>query len=45
MMTLGKGKKYFYERLQEDGTIIRDPKYNTAPLFEDIFEFIDGDTK
>jgi|TARA_B110000090_G_scaffold97618_1_gene109885 hypothetical protein len=45
MMTLGKGKKYFYERLQEDGTRRSDPKYNTAPLFEDIFEFIDGDTK
>ena len=41
MMTLGKGKTYFYERLVEDGTIANDPKYNTEPPFDTIFEFID----
>jgi hypothetical protein len=41
MMTLGKGKKYFYERLSEDGTLANDPKYNYAPAFEDVFEFFD----
>jgi len=41
MMTLGKAKKYFYERLSEDGTIANDPKYNTDPPFDTIFEFID----
>lgn len=41
MMTLGKGKKYFYERLKEDGSLAWDPKYNTDPDFETIFEFID----
>ena len=41
MMTLGKGKKYFYERLSEDGTLENDPKYNTDPPFETIFEFVD----
>jgi hypothetical protein len=41
MMTLGKGKTYFYERLREDGTVANDPKYNADPPFEDIFEFID----
>ena len=41
MMTLGKGKKYFYERLKEDGSIAWDPKYNNDPPFEDIFNFFD----
>lgn len=41
MMTLGKGKKYFYQRLSKDGTIANDPKYNTDPPFETIFEFWD----
>ena len=41
MMTLGKGKKYFYERLSEDGSIKNDPKFNTDPPFEDIFNFFD----
>lgn len=41
MMTLGKGKTYFYERLTEDGSIDNDPKYNTDPPFETIFEFFD----
>ena len=41
MMTLGKGKKYYYERLRKDGTLKNDPKYNYKPPFEDIFEFVD----
>ena len=41
MMTLGKGATYFYERLKEDGSVAWDPKFNTNPPFEDIFEFID----
>ena len=41
MMTLGKGKRYFYERLSEDGSIKNDPKFNTDPPFEDIFNFFD----
>jgi len=41
MMTLGKAKKYYYERLVSDGTIANDPKYNTDPPFETIFEFWD----
>ena len=41
MMTLGKGKEYFYERLKEDGSIALDPKFNLDPPFDDIFEFID----
>ena len=41
MITLGKGKKYFYERLKEDGSIQHDPKFNTDPPFETIFEFFD----
>jgi len=45
MMTLGKGKEYFYERLKEDGTIQNDPKYNKDPDFEKIFEFVDGDVE
>jgi hypothetical protein len=45
MMTLGKGKKYFYERLSEDGTLANDPKYNYAPPFENVFEFFDKDEK
>ena len=43
MMTLGKGKKYFYERLLKDGSLEKDPKYNTDPPFETIFEFWDKD--
>jgi len=39
--SLGKGKKYFYERLSEDGSIKNDPKFNTNPPFEDIFNFFD----
>jgi len=45
MMTLGKGKKYFYERLLKDGSLEKDPKYNTDPPFETIFEFWDKDEK
>ena len=41
MMTLGKANKYFHERLSPDGTLKNDPKYNTNPLFETIFEFWD----
>lgn len=41
MMTLGKGKKYFYQRLSKDGTLANDPQYNTDPPFETIFEFFD----
>lgn len=41
MMTLGKAKKYYYERLIENGSISKDPKYNLDPPFENIFEFID----
>ena len=41
MMTLGKGEKYFYERLSEDGTVANDPKYNKSPDFDTIFEFVD----
>lgn len=41
MMTLGKAKKYYYERLQENGLVEFDPKYNLDPSFETIFEFID----
>jgi len=41
MMTLGKAKKYYYERLIENGSISKDPKYNLDPPFEDIFEFFD----
>lgn len=43
MMTLGKADSYFYERLIENDTIQRDPKYNNDPPFEDIFEFFDKD--
>ena len=43
MMTLGKGKKYFHERLKDDGTQRNDPKFNTDPPFETIFEFYDND--
>ena len=45
MMTIGKGKKYFYERLLKDGSLEKDPKYNTDPPFETIFEFWDKDEK
>lgn len=41
MMTLGKGKTYFYERLSSDGTFKNDPKFNTSPPFDDIFQFVD----
>ncbi len=41
MMTLGKAKKYYYERLYEDGSVEFDPKFNTDPPFDDIFEFKD----
>ena len=41
MMTLGKAKKYYYERLIKNGTLEKDPKFNDDPLFEDIFEFFD----
>lgn len=41
MVTLGKAKTYFYERLKKDGTVPFDPKYNLDPPFEDIFEFFD----
>jgi hypothetical protein len=42
MVTLGKAKTYYYERLKEDGSLTNDPKYNTDPPFETIFEFIDN---
>lgn len=45
MMTLGKGIEYFYQRLTPDGTLENDPKYNTDPPFETIFEFWEGDDK
>jgi hypothetical protein len=41
MMTLGKAKKYYFERLIENGTLEKDPKFNYDPPFEDIFEFFD----
>jgi len=43
MITLGKGKKYFYERLIQNGSVANDPKYNKDPAFETIFEFFDSD--
>ena len=36
MMTLGKGKKYFYEILDNERA-----KLNYDPPFETIFEFVD----
>lgn len=42
MMTLGKAKKYYYERLKPDGTFENDPKFNTDPPFEEIFNFVDN---
>lgn len=41
MMTLGKGKVYYYERLKKDGSLAGDPMYNCDPPFETIFEFFD----
>jgi hypothetical protein len=45
MMTLGKAKKYYYERLKQNGSLKDDPKYNMDPPFENIFEFYDKDEK
>ena len=45
MMTLGKGKESFYQRLKKDGSVPMDPKYNKDPDFETIFKFVDGDNK
>lgn len=41
MITLGKATKYFYERFKADGSLANDPKYNTSPDFNEIFEFVD----
>ena len=40
IMTIGKGEKYLYETLKE-----QDRKDNLDPAFEDIFEFVDDESK
>jgi|13_taG_2_1085334.scaffolds.fasta_scaffold00072_53 hypothetical protein len=42
MMTLGKAKKYYYERFDSvKGGLMNSLEYNPDPPFEDIFEFFD----